>query len=141
MVRRRGLVQAEARVRGVAVARVCRAVRRRVRGGALALLYAYQLPELTATANAVRAQWLGLYVLGGGEGWVNFFECAQAASVAGLFWCLCAAGALRPTRRDADTDVDETESEMSETPRSARSGRRGEADRNILVVQDRKSVV
>ena len=48
-----------------------------------ALLYAYQLPELTATANAVRAQWLGLYVLGGGEGWVNFFECAQAASVAG----------------------------------------------------------
>ena len=90
-----------------------------------ALLYAYQLPELTATANAVRAQWLGLYVLGGGEGWVNFFECAQAASVAGLFWCLCAAGALRPTRRDADTDVDETESEMSETPRSARSGGTG----------------
>ena len=39
-----------------------------------ALLYAYQLPELTATANAVRAQWLGLYVLGGGEGWVNFFR-------------------------------------------------------------------
>jgi hypothetical protein len=94
-----------------------------------ALLYAYQLPELTATANAVRAQWLGLYVLGGGEGWVNFFECAQAASVAGLFWCLCAAGALRPTRRDADTDVDdgvgdERDPEEREERRDGRERRR-----------------
>ena len=94
-----------------------------------ALMYAYQLPELTATANAVRAQWLGLYVLGGSSssGWVNFFEYAHALSVAGLFWCLCATGALRPSgggggtnaRADGGRDGgDGTGSELSETPRS-----------------------
>ena len=99
-----------------------------------ALMYAYQLPELTATANAVRAQWLGLYVLGGSSssGWVNFFEYAHALSVAGLFWCLCAAGALRPSgggggttdrRDDRPAGGDGTESELSETPRSSRGAK------------------
>ena len=72
-----------------------------------ALVYAYQLPELAASADGAKAEWLGLYVYasdapGGGAGGdasrakmkiAAALESAQLAALAGLFCCLCATEA------------------------------------------------
>jgi hypothetical protein len=60
------------------------------------LLYMYQLPELEAGANDVKAEWMGLYVLHDGDApIVSALKSAQLLSIAGLFAGLCAAGAMR----------------------------------------------
>ena len=60
------------------------------------LLYLYQLPELTARADGVRAKWLGLYVLAETDRpTVTALKLTQLVALAGLYACLCAAGAMR----------------------------------------------
>ena len=67
------------------------------------LLYLYQLPELTARADGVRAKWLGLYVLAETDRpTVTALKLTQLVALAGLYACLCAAGAMRG---DADDNL------------------------------------
>jgi hypothetical protein len=126
LVRRRGLVQAEARVRGVAVARVGRAVRRRVRGGALRA--AVRVPAAGADGDGERGAGAvaGAVRVGRRRGVGQLFSSARRRRA----WRVCSGAYARPARCDRrggtrTPDVDETESEMSETPRSARSGGTG----------------
>ena len=67
------------------------------------LLYLYQLPELTARADGVRAKWLGLYVLAETDHpTVTALKLTQLVALAGLFACLCEAGAMRGGDDDDD---------------------------------------
>ena len=84
------------------------------------LLYLYQLPELAASANGVKAEWMGLYVLtGGDDAVVTILKGLQVLAIAAVFVGLVEMGVARG---GAESELDEREEERGG---SVRGGSRG----------------